>query len=228
MSMKLEAPLIARWGLLSLPALAANAVVLVIAVVNDLSLIEILMVYCCESVWIAVFGALRLIVASILGDPYQNRWADLSRGSSLFASIFIILLASSTYLWIPGVAFGLVLYAEHVLSVDGSEIDDLQHLWLVLGTSSVFLVSHALSFLTSFLALGEFRRARVGDLVLFPIKRSLALLISIAAGVATIALLPTFASTVRFVLVVVGLKLMLDIWLYRDPRGTSGSSSGAH
>ncbi len=223
--MRFGAPLIARLGSLSIGALAANAVVLIIAVANDLSLIEILMVYCCESVWIAVFGALRLIVASILGNPYRNRWVELSWSSSLFASIVIIVMASSTYIWIPGVAFGSVLYAEHVLSAGGSEIDDLQHLWLVLGTSSVFLASHGLSFLTGFLALGEFRLARVGDLVLFPFKRSLALLVSIAAGLAVIVLLPVVASTLTFVLIVVVLKLMLDLWLYRDLRGTPDSSS---
>lgn len=215
--MQIDAPFIARWGLHSMGVLAANAVVLIIAVVNDLSPIEILLVYCCESVWIAVFGAFRLMVASILGDPYPNRWIELSRGSALLASIAIIFVASSTYIWIPGVAFGAVLYAEHVLNSSGSKIDDLRHLWLVLGTSSVFLVSHGLSFLSGFILLGEFRRARVGDLVLFPFKRSFALLASIAAGLAVIALLPVVASTLTFVLFVIVLKLLLDVWFYRDP-----------
>lgn len=222
--MRLDASLIARWGLLSNGALAANAFVLIIAVANDLSLIETLMVYCCEAVWIALFGALRLIVASILGDPFQNRWVELTWRSSLFASLVIIFTVSSTYIWIPGVAFGAVLYAEHVLSAGGSEIDELQHLWLVLGTSSVFLASHGLSFLTGFLALGEFRLARVGDLVVFPFKRSLALLVSIAAGLAVIVLLPAVASTLAFVVIVVVMKLMLDLWLYRDSRGTPDPS----
>lgn len=222
--MRLDAPFIARWGLHSMGVLAANAIVLLIAVAKDLSLIEILLVYCCESVWIAVFGALRLIVASIFGDPYQNRWVGLSRGSSLFASIVIIFLVSSTYLWIPGVAFGGVLVAEHMLSVPAAEIDDLQHLWLVLGTSAVFLVSHGLSFLAGFLALGEFRRARMWDLVFFPLKRSLALLVSIAVGLAIVVLLPAIASTLTFVLVVVVLKLLLDLWLYREPRSALAAS----
>ncbi len=222
--MSLDAPLIERWGSLWIGALAANATVLIIAVANDLSLIEILMVYCCESVWIAVFGALRLIVASILGDPYQNRWLDLSRASSVFASIAIILVASSTYLWIPGVAFGSVLYAEHVLNASHSQIDDLQHLWLVVGTSAVFFANHGWNFLVRFLALGEFRFARVGDLVLFPLKRSLALLLSIGGGLALIVLMPVVANTIVFVLIVIALKLMLDLRLYRDPGVAPGSS----
>ncbi|MEP6883075.1 MAG: DUF6498-containing protein [Dokdonella sp.] len=197
--------------------LVANAVVFIIALVNDLSLIEILMVYCCEAVWIGVFGALRLIVASILGDPYRNRWAELDRGSSLLASIAIIVTASSSYLWIPGVAFGAVLYAEHLLNGSGADIDDLRHLWLVVGTSFVFFGSHALSFLAGFLGLGEFRRARVGDLVLFPFKRSLALLVSMLAGLAVIVLLPAMASAQVFALSVIALKLLLDLRLYRDP-----------
>lgn len=222
--MRLDTPLIRQWGLLSITVLVANAVVLIIAVVNDLSLIEILMVYCCESVWIAVFGALRLIVASILGDPYQNRWAELDRGSSLFASIAIIVAASSTYLWIPGVAFGAVLYAEHLLNSGGSQIDDLRHLWLVVGTSFVFLVSLGLSFLAGFIGLGEFRRARVGDLILFPFKRSLALLLSIFAGLAITFSLPAIASIQVFVVVVVVLKLMLDLLLYRDSSTVADAS----
>lgn len=222
--MKLDTPLIARWGLLSVSVLAANAVVLIIAVANDLSLIEILMVYCFESVWIAVFGALRLIVASVLGDPYRNSWVEISWGSSLLASIFIILFASSTYLWIPGAAFGAVLYAEHLLSAGGSVPDDLPHLYLVVGTSFVFVVSHGASFLASFLGLGEFRRARVGDLVLFPFKRSLALLLSIAAGLAVIVLFPIATSIQAFVLILIVLKLLLDLLLFRDPRPDADSS----
>lgn len=215
--MRLDAPVISRWGLLSIGVLAANAAVLFIALARDLSLIEILLVYCCESVWIAVFGALRLIVASILGDPYQNRWVELSRGSSLLASIVIIFMVCSTFIWIPGVAFGSVLYAEHVISANGSNIDDLRHIRLVLGASLVFLGSHTLSFLAGFLAMGEFRLARVGDLLLFPLKRSLALLGSIVAGVAAIVLLPDIAGTMVFVLIVVVLKLVLDFRLYRGP-----------
>ena len=197
--------------------LVANAVVFIIAAVNVLSLIEILLVYCCEAVWIAIFGALRLIMASILGDPYRNRWVELDRGSSLLASVAIIVTASSTYLWIPGVAFGAVLYAEHLLNASNTDIDDLRHLWLVVGTSFLFLCSHGLSFVAGFLGLGEFRRARVSDLVLFPFKRSLALQVSILAGLAAIVLLPAMASRQLFALIVIALKLVLDLRLYSNP-----------
>lgn len=219
-----EVPGIANWGLTAIGLIAANAAVLVIALIQDLSLIQILMVYCFESVWIGVFSALRLILASVVGDPYRNSWANVSPGASLMASIVIIFMSSSAFFSISGAAVGFVLYAEHLLSESGTSTDTLLHLPLVIGTSLVFVASHGISFAVNFLFMGEFRRVRVGELVAFPFKRSLALLVSILVGLGIVGLLPMFASAKVFVLIVVALKLILDLYLYRDERRIPESS----
>ena len=208
--------------------IVANAAVLVIAVIQDLSLIQILLVYCFESVWIGIFSALRLIVASLFGNPYRNSSIEFSPGISLLMSIVIIVMSSTAFFAITGAAAGFVVYVEELFTDSATSTDTLLHLPLVLAASLVFVVSHGLSFVINFLYLGEFRRARAGELVGFPFNRSVGLLLSIFIGMAATSLLPMFANARSFVVIVVLLKLALDFYLYRDERGISESPAVAN
>ncbi|HET9031972.1 MAG TPA: DUF6498-containing protein [Dokdonella sp.] len=209
---------LARRGLSAIGLIIANAAVLVIAMMLDLSLIQILIVYCWETIWIGVFCALRLIVASIIGNPYRNSSIKIPRIVSLIASIIIIVGTSSAFFAICGAAVGFVVHAESLPSQSGAGTEVLMNYPLLIAVSLVFVASHGLSFAINFLFLGGFRSVRVGELVAFPFKRSIALLLSILLGLVAIGLLPALASTGVFVLVVIVLKLAMDFYLYRDER----------
>jgi Family of unknown function (DUF6498) len=103
-----------------------------------------------------------------------------------------------------------------MLSDPGDDI--MNHISLVLGTSFLLMTAHALSFVTNFLILGEFRTAKVGALVALPFKRSLALLFTILVSLACVALLPRFSSTAAFAVLVIFLKSLWDLWLHYSER----------
>lgn len=213
-------PAIGRLGLSAISLIVANAAVLYLYLHYDLSLIQVVLIYWCECVWIGFFSAAKLILASIIGDPYENRWAEFSKGGALFASIVVIFFSSSAFFTVLGAVLMIVLFVQHSFDAGSSGIELLGHVSVVIGTSMVLLVSHGISFVTNFLILGEFRRARFGDLVAMPFKRSLALLLAIVVSLIFVILLPWLASTTLFAAIVVALKLALDLRLHRRERLT--------
>ena len=205
-------------GLGALALILANAGVLVLFFVHDVTLFQLVLVYWCECAWIGVFSAVKLTVASVFGDPYQNRWADVSPGASVFSSLFVIMFSGSAFITLLGFSLMAILFANDVLALSSPGDDMMNHIGLVLGTSSLLLTAHALSFVTNFLLLGEFRTARVGALVALPFKRSLALLFAILISLICAALEPRFSSTAAFAVLVIMLKSLWDLWLHFSER----------
>ncbi len=201
-------------GLGALALVLANAGILLLYFVHDVTLFQLVLVYWCECAWIGIFSALKLLVASIFGDPYQNRWADVSPGASVFSSLFVIVFSGSAFITLLGISLMAVLFANDALALSAPGDDMMNHIGLVLGTSSLLLTAHALSFVTNFLLLGEFRTAKVGALVALPFKRSLALLFAILISLSCVALEPRYASTTTFAVIVIVLKSLWDLWLH--------------
>jgi hypothetical protein len=165
-----------------------------------------------------VFSAIKLIVASLLGNPYENRSTEFSTGASVFSSLLVIMFTSSAFITLLGMSLMAILFANKELMLSDPGDDIMNHISLVLGTSFLLMTAHALSFVTNFLILGEFRTAKVGVLVALPFKRSLALLFTILISLACVALLPRFSSTAAFAVLVIFLKSLWDLWLHYSER----------
>lgn len=209
---------VSELGLGALSLLVANAVVVFCYFMYDMTVFQLVMVYWCECLWIGIASALKLIVASLIGDPYENRWVSFSPGARVLLSIGVIFFASSSFFFVLGMTLMLILMANDSLALSNPHDDALNHIGLVFGVSFFLLVGHALSFVVNFLFRGEFRAAKVGTLIALPYKRSLALLTVIALSVGFVMFTPGFASTTAFAIVVLLLKAFWDIALHASER----------
>ena len=196
----------------------ANLVFLVLYLVLDLTLFQLAAVYWWECLWIGVFCGLKLITASWLGNPYENRWVAFSPGASVVTSIVAIVLLAGEFLAIFGILGLVVLFVFHALT--GIDQGDLMHdaLGPVLGSSVLFLAGHGLSFVANFLIGGEFRNARAITLLTLPFTRCLALIGAVVVAAVVAFLLPGLANTTGFVTILVLLKLSWDYLLHQRER----------
>ena len=203
----------------------ANLAFLVIYVVYDLSLFQLAAVYWWECLWIGVFSALKLITASLFGDPYENRWAEFSTGANVVTSIVAIVFVAGEFLGIFAILGFVILFVFHALTgIDQAELMR-DALGPVLGSSLLFLVGHGLSFVGNFLVGGEFRTARATTLLTLPFKRCIALIAAIVVAFTAAWLLPGFANTAGFVILLVVLKLSWDYVLHRRERSAFASAA---
>lgn len=209
----------------ALSLFAANAGMLFIYVVFDLTLFQLVLVYWWEALWIGLFSGLKLLTASLFGDPYENRWVDVSPGISFLLSLFAIAKAGFAFLFLL-VVTGLALIVAHqeLTGTNGDEFVSEQAR-LMLKFSLLFLAGHGLSFIINFLILGEIRRARFGALLWLPFRRSLALFVTIAALLTAIQTLPGVLTYTTFAALLIFVKLAWDYFLHRRER-YSFSTSG--
>lgn len=205
-------------GYAALGLFAANAGLLFIYLALDLTLFQVVVVFWFEALWIGLFSGLKLLTASLFGDPYRNRWVDFSRGGSFLMSLFAIVKAGGVFLMLlifTGLA--LVVAQQELTGTDGSDFVREQA-GLLLKCSLIFLLGHGLSFIINFVILGEFRHARFGTLLWLPIKRSLALFVTIAAFLTAIQAYPGILSDTIFAAVLITIKLAWDYFLHRRER----------
>lgn len=208
-----SARLVAALGLV-----AANVGFLALLVVLDLTLFELVVVYWLELLWIGLFSGLKLLVASLFGSPYENRWIEVSKGAAVFISLFAVVKSAGIFFTLLMAAgIGLIMAHEALTGVPGEEFLKGEAP-LLLKCSVLFLVGHALSFIINFVVLGEFRRARAAALFWLPFKRSVALLVIVAAGLTAIAKWPGPLSATGFALVLVVVKLSTDWFLHARER----------
>jgi hypothetical protein len=202
----------------ALSLFAANAGMLFLYVALDLTLFEVVFVYWFEALWVGLFSGLKLVTASVLGDPYENRWVDVSWGSGLFVSVFAVVKFGAAFLTIlalGGVA--LVVAHEGLTGVDGNDfVSDKAP--LLLKCSLLFLIGHGLSFVVNFLIRGEFRHARAGTLIVLPFKRSIALFVTIVAALLALHAWPGVLTYTTFALILIVVKLAWDYFLHTRER----------
>jgi hypothetical protein len=212
-----------RLGASSVAALslfAANAGMLFLFFALDLTLFQVVVVYWFEALWIGLFSGLKLLTASLFGDPYENRWIDVSRGSGFLLSLYAIFKSGGAFLVIlvfTGIA--LVVAHQELTGTDGNDFVREQGS-LLLKCSLLFLAGHGLSFVTNFLILGEFRRARFGALLWLPFKRGLALFVTIVAALTAVQTWPGVLSYTVFAAILIIVKLAWDAFLHRRERAT--------
>jgi len=211
-------PFVGRLGLGAISLIIANAALLTLYFGYDVTLYQLVLVYWCECVWVGVFSAIKLIVASIIGDPYENRWAEVSAGVALFKSLFVILLSSMIFFLLLGMLLNSILYATDVLALSNPNDAIFNDVDLVLGASFLLMTGHAVSLVVNFLVLGEYKTARVRTLVALPFHRCLALLVAIMVSIAFVTYVPGFANTSAFAVPVILLKVFWDIRLHQKER----------
>lgn len=209
---------ITRLGLGAISLIAANSILLFVYFAFDISLFQLVLVYWCECAWIGLAGAVKLTVASIVGNPYENRWAEVSRGSSLMFSLFVIFFSGMAFFTFIGVLLMLILFANDVLALSSTKDEMINHIGLVLGTSLLLMSGHAVSLISNYFVLGEYKTARVWPLVVLPFKRCAALLMAMALSIGAVALVPGFANTGSFAAIVIVLKVLWDIDLHKRER----------
>lgn len=211
----------------ALSLFAANAGMLLIYFALDLTLFQLVFVYWWEALWIGLFSGLKLLTASLLGDPYNNRWVDVPRSASFFVSLFAVVKSGAafiTLLALSGVA--LVFAQQEMTGVDGNDFVREQA-GLILKCSTIFLLGHGVSFIINFIILGEFRHARFGTLVSLPFKRGLALFVTIVATLTATQIFPGLLGDTAFAAFLITVKLVWDYFLHRRER-LSFTISGIH
>jgi hypothetical protein len=202
----------------ALSLFAANAGMFFLYFALDLTLFEVVVVYWFEALWVGLFSGLKLVTASLFGSPYDNRWLEVSWGSSLFFSLFAIVKSTGVFLGIlifTGVA--LVVAHEELTGVTGDDFVREQGA-LLLKCSLLFFIGHALSFVINFLVRGEFRHARAGTLIWLPFKRSLALFVTIVAALTALQTWPGILTETTFALLLIIVKLAWDYFLHKRER----------
>jgi len=211
-------PYVARLGSGVIWLIIANSGLMYLYFRYDVTLFQLVLVYWCECVWIGIASAIKLIVASIAGDPYENRWADVSPGAAILTSLFVIIFSSSAFFSLLGVTLLSILFANDALALSNYNDEMYNHIGLVLGASFLLMTGHAISLIGNFLILGEYKTARVRTLVAVPFKGCIALLVVIVISLAFVAFVPGFANTTAFAVAVILLKVLWDIRLHRDER----------
>lgn len=201
-----------------LSLVAANAGLLVFYFVYELSLFQLVLVFWCECLWVGLFSALKLVTASLFGEPYENRWIGMSRGAALFTSILVIGFSSGIFFSLLALGLVGIIGVTEILPQSTAVDHGLELVRVGLGLSILFLMSHTISFVVNFLAFGEFKAARVTELVVLPFMRCLSLLVAMLLGCAVAVFVPRLASTTGFGAVVILMKLVFDLHLHLKER----------
>ncbi len=197
-----------------LSLLGANVGMLFLYFALDLTLFEVVVVYWFEALWVGLFSGLKLLTASLFGNPYENRWVDVSPGAGFLISLFAIAKSGGAFLFLIVITFvALVVAQEGLTGVDGNNFVGAQ-LPLLLKCSLIFVAGHVLSFVINFVALGEFRRARFATLLWLPFKRALALFITIVAALTALQRWPGVLTYTSFAAILICVKLSWDLILY--------------
>ena len=186
--------------------------------ISDLSLFQVAAVYWWECLWIGIFCALKLLVASIIADPYENRWVHFTAGGRVLASFVAIIFVSAEFLGLFFILGMVITFAFHGLTgIDQAELMR-GALGPVLGSSVLFLVGHSVSFIVNFILGGEYRNARASTLLALPFKRCIALIAAVVVAFTAAWLLPGFANTTGFVILLIAFKLAWDYALHLKER----------
>lgn len=211
---------VSKLGFGAISLIAANATLLLLYFWLDLTLFQVVLVYWLECLWVGVYCALKLLVASAFGDPYENSWAELSGGANFLMSILALgYLGAKFLILFTLLGFGISFAYDGLTGLDAADVFT-ENFRLLLGSSGVFLAGHGLSFVVNFLILGEFRAARVGTLLWLPIGRCLALLAAIILAFGVAYVVPGLASATGFAILVIILKLYWDYRLHQKERAS--------
>lgn len=198
--------------------LTANLTMLLLFFAYDLSLIQLILVYWWEGLWIGLFAGLKLLTAAVFGSPFENRWVDVSPGSGLLLALFAITKSAGAYFTLLAISgFAIISAFAHLSGLPEHAVLQDQ-LGIIVPMSLFFLVGHGLSFVINFVLLGEFRHARIAALLSLPFRRSIGLLVALAVVVGLVAGFPGLLGTTSCAVLLITGKLLFDVVLHRSER----------
>lgn len=200
---------VVRTGASVIVLFAANTAVLLLCIAYELTGPELLVVYWWEALWIGGLCVVKTITASTLGTA-----ANRSFGAVAGAVAAVVAGA--------GAVAGLVGLAIHTQFGDlaslGARTPNWRDFGMLFGVSLILLSAHTFSFLVNFLALGEYKSARLDALLRLPWLRSLPIAGSVTVMAAAALLLPPVSSSWRFAALLGILKLLLDYQMHLKER----------
>ena len=195
--------------------LASHLIVIGLAFYYQLSMIQLLALYWWEGIWIGIFAALELIVASVLGHPFDNRHMRTGRFGSVVITFFSLSYLSSIFL-------GLIFWSGAAIYWLTEEMTG-RSFWDVMNLDDPGLRSAAATLITLRAVLfaialiqGRFRYIRASSLLKWPLLRFFGFLICIFLGVIVWLANPDavnqeIGTANIFALTVLGFKLMADL-----------------
>ena len=208
----------ARSSLSAFGLIAGNTGLLFLYLGYDLTLYQLVLIYWLECFFIGVFSAVKLLLASVIGDPYRNTIAGVSRGVNVVLSVMAIMLLGSTFLMlVAGMGVAIFTIPTALADVDVPELFMQSAAAIILG-GILLAIGHCLSFIVNFLVMGEYRDARAGQLIGWPFFRCFSLLGAIIVAFGVAALVPQLASARGFAAALIVLKLVTDVWLHLAER----------
>jgi len=197
---------------------AANATLLILYLVYDLTLFQLVIVFWLECFWIGFFSALKIIAASLLGDPYDNRYVDVSPGAGLIISLFAIGFVSAEFLGLFGLVGFAIFFAAEALTESSMEAMLFDSIGLMFGSAALYFAGHGISFIANFIVMREYKTARVGVLLALPFRRCFALLGAIIVAFLITMLMPDFSGTFAFAVLLITFKVLWDFRLHMTER----------
>ena len=197
---------------------AANATLLLLYLDYDLTLLQLVIVFWLECFWIGFFSALKIIAASLLGDPYDNRYVDVSPGAGLVISLFAIGFVSAEFLGLFGLVGFAIFFAAEALTDSSMEAMLFDSIGLMFGSAALYFAGHGISFIANFIVMREYKTARVGVLLALPFRRCFALLGAIILAFLIAMLMPDFSGTFAFAALLIAFKVLWDFRLHMIER----------
>jgi hypothetical protein len=194
----------------------ANLTALLLFLAYDLTFGQLLLVFWLECFYIGIFGGLRLLIATLFGDPYENRYIEVSKSSGIVLTVLALWSTAGLYFGALSAIGFLLLFP--ILEQDNAGLVLFENLELCFLVSVVLAVSHAASFVANFVLQRGFRYARFSDLLIAPFRASTSLILVGACAAITLIWLPEVVNNPGYALSLVLLKLVFDLRIQHTER----------
>lgn len=219
-----------RIGVIAL--VAANLIAAASVLRHPWGYYQLLLIYWCDTILIALEGAASVVVTSLFGETARKSEAGAGL-HRLFSAAALLLFFLTMF---GGAALFLGIFAFLVpgfLAGPGNEGTDILHALKAVGPGlsaalTALLASHVIAFVANFLFRGQYRRASVALLLLWPYVRMALVLVVVAAGLLLARLVPAKGGSVAFGAAIVGVKIAVDLLgQFFDPTRVAGEPATA-
>ena len=205
-----------RW-LAAAALLIANLIVAVAVLRHQWGYYQLLLIYFCEAIIIAIFNVGKIFVVFLVGTPFGKR-IDAGGVFTRLVSVTVLIVVFGAKFVV--FAFGLGLLVTMVPAfLAGSEAGAGEHVWTALqsvgpGLSTAIkalFLSHGISFLVNFLLRGEYKKAKILLLLFWPYARMSLTALVLALGLLLAKFIPWLRGSVAFVVAILAVKLAADL-----------------
>ncbi len=206
----------------ALALLAANLVLVALALKDQWGFLQVLYVCWCEAMIVGAYNLLKMIVVILFGSPFGGTFRNISfenrmalgfvsllgigffivkfAGFALATGFLLMLLPS----WLGQLETG---HPRHSFTFDGFEQATEGLPIILLG----LVISHGVSFIFNFLGRREYQRTNIVVLLFWPYARMALVIVVLSIAGVIAALAPPLGRTTVFALGVVCLKIAADL-----------------